>query len=213
MQFCIIMFSTMLSFLTALLMVVPALQGPVIKSRPAAAPAPATVALMAAAAKPAPAPSILWSATRRLTIADFLGRPPYGDQLASSTSSDIKAGASCRDFVFTGTVQSTFDPNTSWFRNPKTASEALLRHEQLHFDITEVYARVMRQKLVAFQAKVNCEKLQPAFNNLTKGVYTEWNREQNRYDQETNHGLNAARQAFWEQQTQAKLEALKAFAQ
>ncbi len=201
----------MLSFLTALLVMVPALQGPALKPRPAAAPAPA--APVAAAAKPAPAPPIPWSATRRLTIADFLGRPPYGDQLASSTSSDIKAGASCRDFVFTGTVQSTFDPNTSWFRTPKTASEALLRHEQLHFDITEVYARVMRQKLVAFQAKVNCEKLQPAFNNLTKGVYAEWNREQNRYDQETNHGLVATRQAQWEQQTQAKLEALKAFAQ
>ena len=212
MVFCILMFSTMLSFLTALLMVVPALQGPVLKPRPAATTAPAATAPVVAA-KPAPAPPIPWSATRRLAIADFLGRPSYGDQLASSTSSDIKAGASCRDFVFTGTVQATFDPNTSWFRNPKTASEVLLRHEQLHFDITEVYARVMRQKLVAFQAKVNCEKLQPAFNNLTKGVYAEWNREQNRYDQETNHGLVAARQAQWEQQTQVKLEALKAFAQ
>ena len=212
MVFCILMFSTMLSFLTALLMVVPALQGPVLKPHPAATTASAATAPVVAA-KPAPAPPIPWSATRRLAIADFLGRPSYGDQLASSTSSDIKAGASCRDFVFTGTVQATFDPNTSWFRNPKTASEVLLRHEQLHFDITEMYARVMRQKLVAFQAKVNCEKLQPAFNNLTKGVYAEWNREQNRYDQETNHGLVAARQVQWEQQTQVKLEALKAFAQ
>ncbi|WP_210517188.1 DUF922 domain-containing protein [Hymenobacter terricola] len=177
------------------------LQGPVPKSQPAAV-----------TGKPAPASPIQWSATRPLAIADFLGRPGPSDRLASSTSSDIKANAACRDFVFSGTVQATFDPNLSWFREPKTASAALLRHEQTHFDLTEVYARIMRQKLVGFGAKVNCLKLQPAFNNLTKGVYSEWDREQNRYDQETNHGLNAARQAFWEKQTQTKLEQLKAFA-
>ena len=146
-------------------------------------------------------------------MADYLARPGVGDRLASSTSSNINANAACRDFVFTDTAQATFDPNTSWFRDPKNASAALLRHEQLHFDITEVYARIMRQKLVAFSAKANCLKLQPAFNNLTKGVYAEWDREENRYDQESNHGLNAPRQAFWEKQTQQKLEALKAFAQ
>ena len=98
-------------------------------------------------------------------------------------------------------------------RNPQKASEALLRHEQLHFDITEAYARVMRQKLQLFAARANCEKLQPAFNNTTKLVYADWDREQNRYDQETNHGLNAVRQAAWEKQTAAKLDMLKPFAQ
>ena len=146
-------------------------------------------------------------------MADYLARPGVGDRMASSTSSTINANAACRDFVFTGTVQATFDPNTSWFRDPKNASAALLHHEQLHFDITEVYARIMRQKLAAFSAKANCLELQPVFNNLTKGVYAEWDREENRYDQESNHGLNAPRQAFWEKQTQQKLEALKAFAQ
>ena len=199
----------MLSFLTSLLMAASALQGPATKPRPAA---PATLAA-APTAKPAPAAPIVWSASRPLTMADYLARPGVGDRLASSTSSNINANAACRDFVFTGTAQATFDPNTSWFRDAKNASAALMRHEQLHFDITEVYARIMRQKLVAFSAKVNCNKLQPAFNNLTKGVYAEWDREENRYDQESNHGLNAARQEFWEKQTQQKLEALKAFAQ
>ena len=73
---------------------------------------------------------------RPLTMDDYLARPGVGDRLASSTSSNINANAACRDFVFTGTAQATFDPNTSWFRDPKNASAALLRHEQLHFDIT-----------------------------------------------------------------------------
>ena len=200
----------MLSYLTSLLVAAALWQGPATKPRPAAAPAPPPVQ---APAKPAPAAAIAWSASRPLTMADYLGRPGVGDRLASSTSSNINATAACRDFVFTGTVQATFDPNTSWFRDAKKASPALLRHEQLHFDITEVYARVMRQKLAVFSTKANCLKLQPAFNNLTKGVYAEWDREENRYDQDSNHGLNTARQEFWEKQTQQKLEALKAFAQ
>ncbi len=192
----------MFSFLTSFLAVASLLQGPAAK--------PAQTG--PAGAKPVAVP-ILWSAARPLTVADFLGRPGPSDRLASSTSSDIKANAACRDFVFTGIVQATFDPNTSWVREPKTASAALLRHEQTHFDITEVYARIMRQKLVAFSTRVNCNKLQPAFNNLTKAVYSEWDREQNRYDQETNHGLNAVRQAYWEKQTQTKLAQLQPFAQ
>lgn len=164
------------------------------------------------ATPPAAAP-ILWSATRPLTPADFQGRPGPSDRLAALTSADLKADAACRDFVFSGTVRATFDPATSWFRQPKTASAALLRHEQLHFDLTELYARRLRQKLVAFQGRANCAKLQPAFDNLTKPVYQEWDREQNRYDQDTNHGLNAERQAFWEAQTKLKLAQLQEFAQ
>ena len=172
-------------------------------------------ARLAPATKPAPAvaPMIIWSAERRLTLADFQARAPLGNPLSASTSSNIKADAACKDYVFSSTVAATFDPNTSWLRNPQKASETLLRHEQLHFNITEVYTRIMRQRLQLFAAKANCEKLQPAFNNVTKLVYADWDREQNRYDQETNHGLNAVRQAAWEKQTAAKLEMLKPFAQ
>ena len=195
----------MLSFLTLLLLLLAAVppQGPGGRPAPPAAAKPA----------PAPAPLISWSATRPLTVADYLGRPAPGERLAGLTSTNIKAGAACRDFVFSGTVQATFDPNTSWFRDAKNAPATLLRHEQLHFDLTEVYARVMRQRMVTFQARANCLKLQPAFNNFTKLVYAEWDREQNRYDQDTNHGLNAPRQVFWEKQIQLRLEQLKAFAE
>ncbi|GAC1599667.1 MAG: hypothetical protein NVS3B25_26780 [Hymenobacter sp.] len=177
------------------------LQGPAgSKPRPATPAAP-------------PAAPIIWSATRPLTLADFQGRPGPAERLAALTSADIKANVACRDFVFSGSVQAAFDPNTSWFRQPKMATPALLHHEQVHFDLTEVYARILRQKMVLFQAKADCNKLQPAFNNFTKGVYMEWDREQNRYDHDTNHGLNAARQAFWDQQTQLRLTQLQAFAQ
>ena len=195
--------SVMLFWINLVLIGVSWAQGPATRPRPAAA-APA------ATAKPAPIP---WSATRPLTLADFQGRPSELYAQAALTSADIKAGASCTNFVFSSTVQATFDPSPSWFRDPKKSSPALLRHEQTHFDLTEVYARLLRQKLLIFQAKADCNKLQPAFNNLTKGVYAAWAKEQSRYDAESNHGLNAARQAYWEQQVQVRLAQLATFAQ
>jgi hypothetical protein len=199
----------MLSLLMPLLVLLAPAQNPPVQPRTAkpvvTAPAPA--------AAPAPkAEPIVWSASRPLTMADFQGRPAPTDRLAALTSADIKAGAACRDFVFSGSVQATFDPAMSWFRDATKATPALLRHEQLHFDITEVHARRLRQKLVLFGAKADCAKLQPAFNNLTRAVYAEWEREESRYDQETNHGLNTAKQGYWERQVQIKLEQLKAFA-
>ncbi|MBF9237280.1 DUF922 domain-containing protein [Hymenobacter sp. BT683] len=198
----------MLSIITSFLVAVALLQGPAAKpgKTVSAAAGPAQ------ASKPALAAPIAWSATRPLTVADFQSRPKPYEKLAALTTTDIKANAACRDFVFSGTVQATFDPNSSWFRDPVNFTPQLLRHEQMHFDLTEVHARLLRQKLLVFQAKIDCEHLQPAFNNITKGIYAAWDKEQNRYDMETNHGLNAVRQEYWEKQTQIKLAQLQAFA-
>ncbi|MGI4886811.1 MAG: DUF922 domain-containing protein [Janthinobacterium lividum] len=160
-----------------------------------------------AAAKPA---GIAWAANRPLTWADFQGRPKFGEPEAALTSADLLSGAKCADFVFSAIVTPTFDPGTSWVRDAKSSSPALLRHEQLHFDLTEVYARRLRQKLKT--ANLDCQKLQPAFNRLTQAVYDQWSNEENRYDVDTHHGLNAAKQAFWEKQVQQQLAELAAFA-
>lgn len=179
-------------------------QGP---AKPAAKSVPAAAA--APAARPAP---IVWSAARPLTLEDFKSRPTPRDKMAASTMSDIKAKIGCTDFVFTATVQATFIPDESWVREPRLGA-VLLAHEQLHFDITELYARKLRQKIDVFRLKADCNKLQPAFNNLTSGVYAEWQREQARYDQETGHGTNAAKQGYWERQVKLKLAQFQAFAQ
>lgn len=163
---------------------------------------------------PTPAPvqppaRIEWRANRPLTWDDFKSRPAT-DQLAALTSSSIDAKVGCVDYVFSAQVRAVFVPTESWVRYPKQATANLLRHEQLHFDLTEVHARLLRQKLST--VKLDCEKLQPAFNNLTKVAFLAWQREEGRYDQETNHGLNQPRQQAWEQQVQQRLQQLEAFA-
>ncbi|KAA9327127.1 DUF922 domain-containing protein [Hymenobacter busanensis] len=153
---------------------------------------------------------LVWSARRPLTWADFKAKPAAGDPLHALTTANIGAKVGCQDFVFSSTVQATFTPSQSWVKAPQTASAALLRHEQTHFDLTEVYARRMRQRLKA--TTFDCEHLQPAFNNLMKLTISEWQREQQRYDVESNHGLNQVQQLAWEKKVQTRLGELQAFA-
>jgi hypothetical protein len=151
-----------------------------------------------------------WSASRPLTLADFKSRPRPGETHAALTSATIVAQVACKGGQFTGHVQAAFDPTASWWREPATATPKLLRHEQLHFDITEVYARRLRQKLAA--VRVPCAQLGSAFEALSKGVYADWEKAEEQYDRDTNHGLKPEPQAQWEAQVQQQLAELAAFA-
>ncbi|TYZ14218.1 DUF922 domain-containing protein [Hymenobacter lutimineralis] len=157
-----------------------------------------------------PAPVLAWSASRPLSWADFQARPGAPVTLAALTSANIDVKVGCSDFKFSAAVKAVFTPTESWVREPGKASAQLLRHEQVHFDLTEVHARQMRQKLALMQ--FDCDKLQPALNSYTKVAFLAWQREEARYDQETNHGLNAARQQQWETAVQQRLEKLSAYA-
>lgn len=158
-----------------------------------------------------PAGSLRWSASRPLTAADFKGRPRPTEAHAALTSANINTGASCRDNIFNGTARASFDPATSWVRDPARMTPALLRHEQLHFDITEVYARRLRQQLAAMQ--VPCNKLGSAFDQVTKAAYAAWQQAEDAYDRDTSHGLQHEQQAKWEAQVRQQLTELAAFAE
>ena len=151
-----------------------------------------------------------WSASRPLALADFKGRPRPNEAHAALTSTTIVAQVACKGGQFTGHVQAALDPTLSWVRDPATMTPALLRHEQLHFDITEVYARRLRQKLAALH--IACAQLGPAFDRLSQGVYSEWEKAETQYDRDTNHGLKPEQQARWEAQVQQQLRELAEFA-
>jgi hypothetical protein len=165
------------------------------------------------AAKPTPPPApvlITWSAERPLTWADFQGKPLPADQLAALTAANIDVQVGCKDYVFSSEVKAVFIPQESWARDKNKATPELLRHEQLHFDITELHARMLRQKISIL--KLDCEHLNPAFKNLSNAAFSAWKREEFNYDRETNHGLSTTKQAFWETQVKQRLTLLNQFA-
>lgn len=160
---------------------------------------------------PLPPGAIRWSASRPLTVADFKGRPKPSQGHAALTSANINTGATCRNNVFAGTAQASFDPASSWVREPGSMTPALLRHEQLHFDIAEVYARRLRQQLAAMH--VPCTQLGTTFDRISQAAYTAWQQAEDTYDRDTNHGLLRERQAQWEAQVHRQLQELAAFAE
>ncbi|WP_223649909.1 DUF922 domain-containing protein [Hymenobacter psoromatis] len=165
----------------------------------------------AQAAVPLPAGSIRWSAGRPLRVTDFQGRPRPGQTHAALTSANINTGAICRDNIFVGTAQASFTPTASWVRDPARLTPALLRHEQLHFDIAEVYARRLRQQLAAL--RLPCNQLGDRFNRLSQAAYAAWQKAEDDYDLDTNHGLQHERQAQWEAQVHQQLLDLADFAE
>jgi hypothetical protein len=158
-----------------------------------------------------PTGAIRWSASRPLTVADFKGRPKPNQGHAALTSANINTGATCRSNVFTGTAQASFDPATSWVREPATITPALLRHEQLHFDIAEVYARRLRQQLATMHTP--CNQLGSTFDRISQKAYADWQQAEDTYDRDTNHGLQHERQTQWETQVRRQLLDLAAFAE
>ncbi|MBC6989328.1 MULTISPECIES: DUF922 domain-containing protein [Hymenobacter] len=157
-----------------------------------------------------PATLIPWSPTRPLAWSDFKSKPTPADKLAALTTATIDVKAGCTDFVFNYSVRAVFSPTESWVREATKSNESLLKHEQLHFDITEYHARKLRQKLSTLH--LNCAHLQPGFKNVTNAAFAEWQRDEARYDAETNHGLNTPNQKNWEGQIKLKLAQLDRFA-
>ncbi|WP_400079280.1 hypothetical protein [Winogradskyella sp. R77965] len=140
---------------------------------------------------------ILWSPERKLTWNDFKGKPDkknYPNTLALTNSgfgyeSGINLLKNGKIFV-----QSVFNTKESWVV-PKGKNDYVLRHEQIHFDITEIYSRKLRKELA--DAKVTSDNLVTAKIIFDK-VFNELQKRQDKYDRETKYGDKEETQENWE---------------
>lgn len=104
-------------------------------------------------------------------------------------------------------VEAFFNPQRSWHDGDTTAY--LLQHEQVHFDITELYTRKLKQKLQS--ATLTYKTYQQTIKDLEKSVRAEMNTTDSVYDAATNGSLNKTEQALWNTNIAKDLEALKIF--
>ncbi|MHA7863883.1 DUF922 domain-containing protein [Flagellimonas marinaquae] len=138
-----------------------------------------------------------WTENVRLTWADFKGKVPPGQPPAATTASGISYSYSANllhhEVKLDFEVNAYFYPNESWYK-PELCDENTLTHEQLHFDITEVFARKMREKLrrTSFSDDVKAE-VRKIYHDILK----ELQEYQERYDWETNFSRNREKQAEW----------------
>ena len=101
-----------------------------------------------------------------------------------------------------------FKKKESWTRN--TDSEQLLAHEQLHFDVTELYARKLRKKLS--ELKDPCSKGASKVQGIYNSNFDELHEYQASYDKQTKHGINKKEQAKWVETVAKELKELELFA-
>ena len=149
--------------------------------------------------------TLLWTPARRLTWADFRGTPAPTEKLHALTSADLNVQVACTDDVLKVSVQAIFRLLESWTKSPDSAP--LLRHEQFHFDLTEVHARLLRLSLQ--KLKMTCRQAQTQLQPLIDAAFVNWQRAQDEYDEDARHGLDKEGQTRWEKQITEQLRALK----
>lgn len=149
---------------------------------------------------------IAWKASRRLTWDDFRAKADDNDPLHALTATNIDMKAKCENGELKVKVESVFETKASWSKNKK--SDRLLFHEQLHFDITEIYARRLRKELATLTGA--CDD--PAkINQVTDRVFEEWKKQEDVYDKETDHGLDQEKMKIWAAKISSELKSLEKY--
>lgn len=148
---------------------------------------------------------ILWNENKKLTWEDFRGKPIPSASFVASTNTGINFQYSYTlkndEVTVEYSVESFFYPDKSWFQ-PGKVNQHILNHEQGHFDISELHARILRKKLAdkKFSKKIKSE---------IEGIYrqTEQKRRamQVNFDAETDHSRNEKKEIIWEKQIAKQL--------
>ena len=148
---------------------------------------------------------VLWTPGKKLTWSDFKGKPAKISNAAAITASGITYSFSAQGtkdrMELNFKVETHFYPNKSWYK-PKLANPMILSHEQLHFDISEVYARKLRYILAktTFTSNAKFE-----VKEIYKNILRELNDFQNQYDSETNFSRDTVQQLVWNEKIKKAL--------
>jgi hypothetical protein len=111
-------------------------------------------------------------------------------------------------------VYSYFDPSQSWV-HPDHKVPALLNHEQLHFDITELYARKMKKEMSKYYflsvSEFVSKKIDTEVKSIFTSLYNEHMSIQQKYDVETQHGILSDEQFSWQKSIEEQLQELSTY--
>lgn len=149
---------------------------------------------------------IEWNEFYEIQWSDFKGKPTSESIGDAGTAVQIKAQPYLVRKEINYNVSAFFNRNKSWYRD---RSDALLNHERLHFDIAELYARKIRQRIEELNRK-NVSDLK-IYNAAIEDLLEESNRVDQQYDIETLHGAITNRQKVWEQRVSEELKSLEKY--
>lgn len=147
-----------------------------------------------------------------LTWEDFKGKPDLNSDFKANTNTGIIYSWGLRkangEVTLKYEVYNNFYPQLSWV-NPGSKVNHLLKHEQLHFDISELHARKLRKKL----SEIDLEQLDANSKQLLNDLYSEIDRErsamQKIFDKESMHSVNREQEIKWQKFVKEELQKYK----
>lgn len=149
---------------------------------------------------------LIWNKNRKISWEDFrvYNDLDFEDNFHAAVSSNIiikpKAVRKCGDYKFIAVLYK----KESWVA---FKSDKLLEHEQLHFNITELFARKLRKYFSEEKNHYlsNPKECQAVYNSFIKDLIFF----QNLYDEETRFGTHEAKQKEWNLKIYELLEEYK----
>lgn len=156
--------------------------------------------------------TITWNKDRKLTWADFKAKSNSNSDAVALTASGITFGYSIktmgrRIIDFSYTAEAHFYPHKSWYKKDK-ADAYVLAHEQLHFNITELYVRKLRQQIERLVVNQNVKK---QMNQIHEAINSALEKTQKTYDAQTKHSINVEAQKYWENYIAEELKKLEEY--
>lgn len=154
--------------------------------------------------------ALLWRADRKLSWSDYKAKPKNfdaSDGALTASSIQTEFSYSGNEFIFS--VEAKFYPYESWYIKTRASNE-LLEHEQLHFDITELYARMLKQELLE---SIKTKKDIHLYKSIVSKYMKDWDKTQEQYDEETNHSINKEKQKIWQEMIENELETYSQYQQ
>ncbi len=154
-----------------------------------------------------------WSEDRKLTTSDFKGVVGYfNTKEVASTASGFGFELSDDNGIVSGSIHVRYYPEKSWWNGDKIDSKSVmyvLKHEQVHFDICELFGRKLYQGILYLieTDRLDDHNLRKLYEKLEK----EYSRYQKKYDKATKHSVNRVEQHYWNIRVAEELEKLAAF--
>ncbi len=135
---------------------------------------------------------IPWTYERILTWDDFQRQPQRGTDVVATTSTTLGISYQIRDGELAYSITCNFSKVKSW---GSMKTDYILAHEQAHFDITEIIARRLHEKLQNYQ--LDKKTFRQHITRIYEQAVKDKEEMQEKYDSETSHSRNRKMQEYW----------------
>lgn len=143
--------------------------------------------------------SFSWAEKKDFQWQDFTGFPddssPFAANVNTGVSHRFRIDSTGRLVKGSSTITAYFYPKLSWYK-PKQVNAGLLRHERLHFTITELHARIFRKQVAHFKFTTNARI---EIKSIYRKIEQKRQKMQTELDRQTQHGLLDEKELIWKE--------------